>query len=166
MAGGFLVVQPASLSRIVLALGSVNSGRLPVAYTLEMEEDFDLKSDAVRRSLVETMAWCKNQQIISAVEESDEAMHQRKLAKQAGELIHRAYVERNKFWNRVFHRKYTNSRLWQHGMELYSRTDLTFAPLKDQLRSPAISPNGSVSGAQSQEKRVEVVRSVTAKRLN
>jgi hypothetical protein len=142
----------------------IRCANLPVEYTLEMEDDFDLKSDAVRRSLAETIAWCKNQQIISAVEESDEAKHQRKLAEQAGELIQRAYAERGKFWNRVLRRKYTNSRLWQRGMELYSRADLTFAPLKDQLRSPAISPNGSVSDAQSQEKRVEVVRSVIAKR--
>jgi hypothetical protein len=130
-----------------------------------MDDKFGLESDELQRSLAETIAWCRDQQIISIVEESDEARRQRKLAQQAGELIHRAYLERNKFWNRVLRRKFTNSRLWRRGAELYRSTDLSFAPLKEQLRSPAIAPNESLSDARAdEEQKTEIVRSVVRKR--
>jgi hypothetical protein len=129
-----------------------------------MGNTFELKDDAARKGLAETISWCAGLEIIADVEEPGDARFQRETAMQAGKLIQRACMERNSFWNRFFRRDYVKSGSFRRGAELYRQADLTYAPLKDQLRSPAICPTGTLSGARTDNERKAVVRSVVSKR--
>jgi hypothetical protein len=61
-----------------------------------MDVTLDLESETLRQSLAETFAWCGNQQIIASVEETEDVKRRRILGGQAGQLIHRAYTQRNR----------------------------------------------------------------------
>jgi hypothetical protein len=129
-----------------------------------MDDTFAPRDDAARKGLAETIAWCAGLEILADVEETEDARLQRETAKQAAKLIQRAYLQRNSFWNRFFHRDFSKSSSFRRGMELYRQADLTYAPLKDQLRSRAICPTGTLSDARTDNERKAVVRSVVSKR--
>jgi hypothetical protein len=130
-----------------------------------MDPTFDIKGDAFRRSLAETIAWCSNREIIATVEESEDVKKRRILGQQAGELTSRAFKERHRFWNRIFRRDYTRTRLWRRGMDLYRQADLgSLAPLMKELRSPTVRPSGSLAEARTEQAREEIVRSVVVAR--
>jgi len=116
-------------------------------------------------SLAETIEWCERQKIVGTFDEGEEIKRRRNLGKEANELIHRAYEERNRFWNRLLRRNYAHSRLWRRGMELYRQADLSsIAPLALQLRTPGLAPTKSLSEVQTEPEREEVVRSVVLRR--
>src|SRR5579863_5796094 len=116
-----------------------------------MDATFDVKGEVFRRSLAETIAWCGNREIIPTAEESEDIKKRRKLGEQAGELAHRAFLERDRLWNRILRRNYTKTRLWRRGMELYRQADLnSLEPLMRELRSPAVRPSGSLAEARTE----------------
>ena len=128
-----------------------------------MDDVPSLKSELARRSLAETIVWCGQRQLISEVNDP-EVRRQHDLARQAGELGSQAYRERNGFWNRVLHRDYTHSPLWRQTKKLLAQVDFTLAPLKDQLRSAALTPSGSLAAARSESERQAIVHLVAGKR--
>jgi hypothetical protein len=124
-----------------------------------------LKDESFRRSLAETIAWCGTQEVVATVEESEDIKKRRILGQQGGELTHRAFMERGRFWNRILRRHYTNTRLWRQGMELYRQANLSsISPLLEQLRNPTLRPNGSLAEARTEPVRDEIVRSVIVRR--
>jgi hypothetical protein len=130
-----------------------------------MDVTHDLKSETLRQSLAETVAWCGNQQIIASVEDTEDVKHRRILGRQAGQLTRRAYMERNRLWNRILRRNYTETRQWRQGMELYRQADLSsIAPLESQLRTPSLRPSSSFSEVRAAADRDDMVRSVIARR--
>ncbi len=104
-----------------------------------MDAALDLKNETLCRSLAETIAWCGAQRITASVEETGDVKHRRILGHQAAELMNRAFLDRNRFWNRILRRNYTDTRLWRQGEELHRQADLSsIAPLEGQLRSPSL----------------------------
>jgi hypothetical protein len=134
-------------------------------YTQTMNVAFDLRNETLSRSLAETIGWCGSQQIITTTEETEDIKHRRSLGEQAGELTHRAFLQRNRLWNRILRREYHDSPLWRRGMELYRQADLSsIAPLGEQLRSPALHPAASIAEIRTNDERAELVREVIQKR--
>jgi hypothetical protein len=134
-------------------------------YTHWMDVTHDLKSETLRQSFAETVAWCGNQQIIASVEETEDVKHRRILGRQAGQLIRRAYMERNRLWNRILRRNYTETRQWRQGTDLYRQADLSsIAPLEGQLRTPSLRPSSSLSEVRAAADRDDIVRSVVTRR--
>jgi hypothetical protein len=131
-------------------------------YNCSMIHTFELGSAVISVSVAETILWCESQQLTATIEESDEIKARRSLGKQAGELAHRAFMERDRFWSRALRRKYTDSPLWQRSTELYRQADLgsIVPPLSAQLRTPAIGPIRPMSDCRTEQEREEVVRSV------
>jgi hypothetical protein len=130
-----------------------------------MDVTLDLGNETLRQSLAETFAWCGNQQIVASVEETEDVKRRRILGRQAGQLIHRAYTQRNRLWNRVLRRNYTETQPWRQGMELYRRADLSsIALLEGQLRTPSLCPSSSLSEVRTAADRDDIVRSVVARR--
>ncbi len=130
-----------------------------------MNHAFDLDTESLTASLEEAIVWCERQKIVGTVDESEEIKRRRNLGKQAGELIHRAYSERTRFWNRLLRRDYVHSRLWRRGRELYRQADLSsIAPLSEQLRTTRLAPAKSLSEVRTEAERAEVVSSVVLRR--
>ena len=131
-----------------------------------MGDTFNLKNEALSRSLVETIVWCGNQQVAATAEESEEVKGQRMLGQQAAELTQRAYTQRDSFWNKIIRRDYTDTRLWRRGMELHRQANLSsVAPLKEQLRTPALRPSFSLAEVREDQERQAIVHSVIVKRV-
>jgi hypothetical protein len=88
------------------------------------------------------------------------------MGRQASTLMHTAFMQRDRFWNRLFRRKYTDSRLWQDGLELSKKADVgsILPPLKDQLRTPTFAPRISLDVARTERERESVVREVVVRR--
>src|SRR6202050_1473265 len=105
-----------------------------------MGNTFELKDDAARKGLAETISWCAGLEIIADVEEPGDARFQRETAMQAGKLIQRACMERNSFWNRFFRRDYVKSGSFRRGAELYRQGGRNSSSLEKQLRPPPPSP--------------------------
>src|ERR1700722_1916543 len=105
-----------------------------------MNDAFDFTSDSLSRSLAETIAWCGGERIIRLTEDTDDIKRRRSLGEQAAELAHRAFVERNRLWNRLLRRNYSDSRLSRRSRELYRQADPSSIPdpLGEQLRSHAL----------------------------
>lgn len=134
-------------------------------YIDHMDALFDMKDESIRRSLGETIAWCGRQHIIASVDEPEEIRRRRHLGRQGSELIRRAYIERDRFWNRLLRRSYTDDRLWRQGSELLRQADLSsIAPLQDQLCSPALRPSKSLSQLRNNQDRHELVSSIILRR--
>ncbi len=130
-----------------------------------MDVTLDLENETLRQSLAETFAWCGNQQIIASVEETENVKRRRILGQQAGQLIHRAYTQRNRLWNRILRRNYTETQPWRQGMELYRRADLSsIGLLEDQLRTPSLRPSSSLSEVRTAADRDDIVLSVVTRR--
>src|ERR1700733_9104290 len=110
-----------------------------------MNEAFGLSSEALSQSLAETIAWCGSQQI-RITEDTDDIKRRRSLGEQAGQFAHRAFVQRNRLWNRILRRNYTDSRPWRRSKELYREADLGAIadPLGQQLRSLVLRPSVSI----------------------
>jgi hypothetical protein len=136
-----------------------------VVYTSQMGDAFDLDSATFQQSLADTIAWCGSQQITSTFEETDDIRRRRSMGKQASELTHRAYEQRNQLWNRILRRDYTDSRLWKRGMNLHRQADLgSIVYLDSQLRTPALRPQLSMLEARTDHDKEELVRSVIVRR--
>ena len=130
-----------------------------------MDPTFDVQGEVFRRSLAETIAWCGNKEIIPIAEESEDIKKRRMLGAQAGELTHRAFLQRDRLWNRILRRNYTKTRLWRRGMALYRQADLgSLAPLMLELRDTAVRPSASLAEARTEQAREEIVRSVVVTR--
>jgi hypothetical protein len=136
-----------------------------VGYIYRVDAALDLKNETLCRSLAETIAWCGAQRITASVEETGDVKHRRILGHQAAELMNRAFLDRNRFWNRILRRNYTDTRLWRQGEELHRQADLSsIAPLEGQLRSPSLRPNMSLAEVRTATGRDELVLSVVARR--
>lgn len=127
--------------------------------------EFDFKRESLCKSLAETITWCMRQELTATVEESEDIMRRRVLGQQGGELTRRAYMESGRFWNRIFRRNYTATRLWRRGTELFHEADLgAIAPLQDQLRTPSLRPSMSLAEVRVEHDREETVRAVVVRR--
>jgi hypothetical protein len=130
-----------------------------------MDGTFDLKNEAVYRSLVEAIIWCQDREITAVVEETEQIKRQRAMGQQAAELTQRAYANRDRPWNRIFRRNYTESHLWRQGAELFRQASLgSIAPLREQLRTSAIHPHASLAEARMEHEREQIVQSVIVRR--
>src|SRR5271170_6223414 len=130
-----------------------------------MNEAFDLSNESLSQSLAETIAWCGSQQI-RITEDTDDIKRRRSLGEQAGVLMHRAFVQRNRLWNRILRRNYTDSPLRRRGLELYRQADLRSIPdpLGEQLRSAALRPTTSIAEIRTNDERAELLREVIQRR--
>lgn len=130
-----------------------------------MPARFDLSDERLSRALTETVGWCARQKVADRVEESDDIRVRRELVRQATELTRRAYEERNSFWNKLLGRTTTDSPHFRRAQELYGKADLAALPsLPQQLRSPELSPKGSIGDLCEDSERLEMVASVVARR--
>ncbi len=103
----------------------------------------DTSSSRFRQSLAETIAWCARQRIVAEVDESAEIRHRRALIEQAGQLMQKACRHiTDKSWLRDLWDK----REYRRAMQLLDEADPgSIVPLKDQLRSKELQPDGSLS---------------------
>ena len=121
----------------------------------------DTTSARFRQSLAETIAWCDRQQIVAEVEESPGIRHRRALIEQAGRLMQKA-------GQRVMDRRWFSD-LWRkrdyrRAVQLLEEADPgSIAPLKNQLRSKELRPNGSL-GETKEDFREALVNTVVHER--
>ncbi len=130
-----------------------------------MRAMYDLNREDLRSHLTETIAWCACQQIVSSIEEPPELLRRRSLLQQGTQLMHRAYLDRERFWNRMLRRDYSKTREWKRGAELKRQADpLSIAPLLQQLRGLDLKPSHSLAETQTDRDRQGLVHSVIVRR--
>jgi hypothetical protein len=98
---------------------------------------FDKETQAFKRSLAETIAWCTRQPLTNRPEESSDIQRRRALLEEANRLFRVVYDRFYPNWDKM-----NASAEYRQAKELHSEADpLNLSLLDDQLRSTALKPS-------------------------
>lgn len=126
-------------------------------------QPFDLNSENVNRPLAETIAWCTRHRISKLPATDDIRKHLNRL-EEASKLMHEAYKERHRLWNRLLHLDYQESRKYRLGVTLLQDDAQSSFSISTQLRSVPLKPELSLNEVHTEQQKESVVRSLIQRR--
>jgi hypothetical protein len=116
----------------------------------------------MEQSLAETILWCTSQPWTPACVESAEIIRRRGLVEEAHRLFEEARRRGQRKW---FRRNAYKSPEWQRAREMLKEASPdSIAPLRDQLRSPALKPENAIDEYISEAERETLVAGLLRKR--